>query len=224
MIEASKEATSIWEQLLKIKVALDKLNAQKSIVGHRIREYLGCYSSIDGIANVSIKKGSMRFNEKLLSEEHHEIYERYITKRIESFSTTFTLKGKKTLKSEYPEVYEEKKALSKIEIEVKDIALTENKERNIEIENLHASYLSLQKDIYTKDWEYTQLEAKLKVHTDNSDGINGLTGWKREVKSKMGFDKIRFEADYPDLHAKYCFQPEDSFAVIINSWRPYKTV
>ena len=94
-------------------------------------------------------------------------------------------------------------------------------ELNKELEELHAQYINLQKEIHTSEWEYAQLEAKLKVQTGKSNGIEGLCGWKRESTPALVFNKKEFQESHPELYEKYCFTEPENFSFKVNSWRPY---
>lgn len=221
MISSTDESTQIWEELIECKVEIDRLNANKTIIKHKMREALGSSGSIEGVTKISIKAGTERFNERSFAEEHPDLYTQFCTKESTSLSSTFTLKGKKSLKNTYPEIDSEKKSLQKIEIEAADIVLGDVVSRSSDIEALHSKYIDVQRQVYINDWKYTQLEARLKVLSQLSDGIDGQCGWKRELKSKMTFDKKAFEEKHPEIFAEHCFKTPNSFAVNIFSWRAY---
>ena len=102
-----------------------------------------------------------------------------------------------------------------------DINRNHKAERNEEVEELHAQYINLQKEIYTREWEYAQLVAKLKVQTGKSDGIEGLCGWKRETTTTVGFNKKELQENHPELYEEYCFTKPENFNFNVNSFRPY---
>lgn len=217
----SDKAQEIWEQLITVKLDIDQLNAKKAIVNHRLKTIMGKSNGIDGVVNLIFKDGQTRFNDKEFAEENPELYKKYITKETIKRSSTFTIKGKKTLKKENPELAQEKKELEKIEVTASDINRDQQAERNEEVAELHAQYINLQKEIYTSEWEYAQLEAKLKVQTGKSDGIEGLCGWKRESTPAVGFNKKEFQENHPELYDKYCFTEPENFSFNVNSFRPY---
>lgn len=224
MKSADEQSKEVWGKLVDAKVELDLLNARKKIIDQRLRRVLGTAGSIDGVLNVTFKEGGIRFNEKKLAEEHSELYEEYCTQESSSLSGTFTVKGKKQLKKEYPEIFDQLKSLEKIELFVSDIDFEEPIDRTTEIEALHAAFIDNQRDIYIKEWWYARLEAKLKLLTGEADGIENICGWNREMKQKISFDKKKFEEDHPELFKKYLTKSPDNYSVNIFSWRNYPVV
>ncbi|PWL31324.1 MAG: hypothetical protein DCO96_03780 [Fluviicola sp. XM-24bin1] len=222
-IEASEDAQKVWEELTQAKVEMDALAARKKIIDHKLRKALGNAGGIEGVLSVSFKEGGIRFDDKLLLEDHPELHEEYSTKETSSVTGPFTVKGKKALKKENPELSNEVKSLEKIDLDVSDIDFEKSVEPTEQIKALHADYINIQREAYIKDWHYTGLEARLKILTADSDGIDGLCGWKRELKHKASFDKKRFEEDHPELAKKYTRKSPDNFAVNIFSWRNYPT-
>ena len=136
-------AQVIWEQLISVKLAIDQLNARKIIINHRLKIIMGESDGIDGVVNLVFKDGQTRFKEKEFAEANHELYKKYITKETIKRSGTFTLKDKKTLKKEFPELAQEKKDLKKIEVTASNINRNQKAERNNEVEKLHAEYINL---------------------------------------------------------------------------------
>ncbi len=220
-IEASEDAQKVWEELTQVKVEMDVLAARKKIIDHELRKASGNAGGIAGVLSVSFIEGGIRFDDKLLLEDHPELHEEYCTKETSSVTGPFTVKGKKTLKKENPELNNEAKSLEKIDLDVSDIDFEKSVEPTEQIKALHADYINIQRETYIKDWHYARLEAQLKMLTGDSDGIDGLCGWKRELKHKASFDKKRFEEDHPELVEKYSRKSPDSFAVKVFSWRNY---
>ena len=217
----TEKSKAIWEQLIDVKLDLDQLNARKAIVNHRLKTIMGKSDGIDGVVNLVFKDGQTRFKEKEFAEANPELYKKYLNKETIKRSSTFTIKGKKTLRKENPALAQEKKELEKIEVAASDIKRDQKAERNEEVVELHAQYLKLQKEIYTSEWKYTRLEAKLKVQTGKSEGIEGLCGWKRESTPAVGFNKKEFQENHPELYEKYCLTEPENFSFNVNSWRPY---
>lgn len=182
---------------------------------------LGHSGGIPGVASVQLKKGGIRFNENSFSQKHPELYKEFCTKGTETLSGSFTLKGKTTLKKAMPELFERKKALPDLKIEVSDIDLQTSVERTESISENHAEFIELQKQLYRLDWEYSRLEALLKCATGLSSGLIGLCGWNRVMKQTIGFDKKAFAENHPLIYEKFLVSKADSCALIINSWRPY---
>ena len=217
----SDKAHEIWEQLISVKLDIDQLNAKKAIVSHRLKTIMGKSNGIDGVVNLVFKDGLTIFKEKEFAEENPELYKKYTTKEKIKRSSTFTIKGKKTVKKEYPELYQEEKELEKLEVTASDINRDHKAKRNEEVAEVHAQYINLQKEIYTREWEYAQLVAKLKVQTGKSDGIEGLCGWKRETTTTVGFNKKELQENHPELYEEYCFTKPENFNFNVNSFRPY---
>ena len=216
----SAVAKEVWEQLISCKLEVDQLNVKKIIVVHHLKKHLGKYEGINGVANLVSKNGSEKFEKSQFENENPDLYEKY-TKETRKFSNLFTIKDKKTVKNEYPDLYLQKKELEKVELTALEIKKDQKADRNKDIDELHASYINLQKELYTKEWKYAQLEAKLKVYTGESSGIEGLCGWNREFKTTKEFDKKQFQEDHPELYEKYSYREPDKFSFNVNSWRPY---
>ncbi len=116
----SAAAKEVWKQLISCKLEVDQLNVKKIIVVHHLKNIMGKYEGIDGVANLVSKNGSEKFEKAQFKKENPDLYEKY-TKETRKFSNLFTIKDKKTVKNEYPDLYLQKKELEKVELTALEI-------------------------------------------------------------------------------------------------------
>ena len=223
IICASQLAEELWGDLISLKVEMDRNATLIDIIRSQIGLILGTSGSIDGVAKHIIRRGTDSFDKNTFAAENPGIYEQYATIKISPVSGSFTLKGKKSLKDTEPELYLKKKGLPKLEIKVDLIDEDALVPRTGELEELHKEYIELQKNKHNYSWDYLRLEARLKILVGNSEGIDGLCGWKREPKSKIEFDAALFRQNYPELYKQYLKTGLDSSALSIFNWRAYPT-
>jgi|TARA_B110000879_G_C11139422_1_gene499617 hypothetical protein len=219
--EPTNEETAIWNRLIEKKLEIDTLKVKQELIIDRIKKVMGNAGGIKGIVKVLLKKGGLYFNEVSFKEKHPDLYEKYLTKKSESISGSFTLKNKISLKNDNPALYEEKKNILKTKIEVSSIDFENNLSRSPELESIHQEYIDLQKIAYVLEWEYDQLEAKLKESVGKYSELTGLCGWNRIIKDKISFDKKTFEEEHEDLFKDFLNEKADNYAISISTSRKY---
>ena len=220
--EPNEQEKSTWEELCKIKLRKDELEASKTILKAQLSSKLNSASSIDGILSVISKTPPPSFNVKLFEEIHPEIYQTYCNLNKTTLSGPFSIRGKKQLKTENPSLYGAKDAAREQAKQLELDALGDSVERNNEIEALHAEYIDIQRDLYINDWKYQSLEAQLKVAVDQTEGLIGLCGWKRIMQTKTVFNLNQFKSERADLYKEFMTTRQPTIAVSINTWRPYQ--
>jgi len=219
--EPNEKEKSTWEELCKIKLRKDELEARKAILKSELTNKLKSARRVDGVVSVISKTPAPSFNVKLFAEIHPEIYQTYSNLEKITLSGSFSIRGKKQLKTENPSLYEAKNAARKQENQPGLGALGDSIERNDEIEELHAEYIDIQRDLYINDWKYQVLEAQLKVAVDETEGLVGLCGWKRTMQTKTVFNQGLFKSERADLYEEFLEARQPTVVVSINSWRPY---
>ena len=220
--EPNEQEKSAWEELCKIKLRKDELEARKAILKSQLISKLNSASRIEGVVSVISKTPAPSFNVKLFEEMNPEIYRTYCNLEKATLSGSFSIRGKKQLKTENPSLYEARNAARK-EVNQPKLDVSEaSVERNSEIEALHADYIDIQRALYINDWRYQTLEAQLKVAIDLTEGLIGLCGWKRTMQTKTVFNINQFKSERADLYKEFITTGQPTIAVSINTWRPYQ--
>lgn len=219
--EPNEKERSTWEELCKIKLRKDELEARKIILKSKLSSKLSSASSIEGVISVISNAPGPSFDVKLLADAHPEIYQTYLNLEKTALSGSFSIRGKKQLKDENPSLYEATSDATKQAKQLRLQASKDSIERDNEIEKLHAEYIDIQRDLYINDWEYQTLEAQLKVSVDETEGLIGLCGWKRTMQTKTVFNQSLFKSERADLYEEFLVTRKPTVAVSINTWRPY---
>ena len=73
--EPNEKERSTWEELCKIKLRKDELEARKIILKSKLSSKLSSASSIEGVISVISNAPGPSFDVKLLAEAHPEIYQ-----------------------------------------------------------------------------------------------------------------------------------------------------
>ena len=205
---AKKTASSTDEDL--VDLLLSYKTAAKTVLdlSNKVRVHLSTLTEdplFGRIGKFSQPKPSPRFGSAAFKKAEPEIYESFQTK--EYLSSVFTL----------PRGVEG----SAIVLSPEMLGLAGHFEAvaKLSAEDAHLEYLRLWGLAADLHWQIANLTAHAKVATEDFDGIEGLTGWKRYINFK--FDSARFKTEMPDLHAQYVTvsTPKESFKVF--EWKSY---
>lgn len=209
-------AEKLKNKYLEISVAELKLD----IKTHYLKNYLGNATGIEGILAVQLKQSSPTFNTKEFQVKYPHLHARYLCKQSDTVSGSFTLKGKKNIKKEFPDLVSEKDLLPELKI---DINAVENKilSRTSEIEKIHHDYILLKKELMDMDWDYTRMEAELKVCVGDCEGITDICGWNRKSENKIELDKKQLKENHPEEFNSCLFEKPATYSFSVFPNRPY---
>jgi hypothetical protein len=163
-----------------------------------------------GVAKIQKRTAPKKFDEKLFKSKYPDLYKKYASEKTD-------IKGQfriATPKDWAPDV----SALGSEQVElITDfLDLLENADHSLDTGfALHEKHLAVLEVKQYAEWREEIAEIKLRVLTDDSDGIEGICTWKREAKTTTTIDKKSLQAEHPAEYDECVFEGKATEALIV---------
>ena len=176
------------------KEAMKRLKDTKSKAMQFIVEMRNAGEEVESVARVRKVTYKPKFLQDAFAKDYPEIFEEYLFDET-SVSGSFRLKSRSyEVSGEDLELLSE---LARIEQMVEESILGKS------VENLTEPLLFIERLTGLVSWNIEIATSKLKVACGESEGIEGICTWKREIKVKKVFDTPKFVSENPDLYTSY---------------------
>jgi len=206
----SDEAKSLYADAMNFKEVInsceDVLNVYKDYLYRAIEKGV----DVEGKADVQVKAGAKKFDEKLFLKNYPGLYKNYST-------ITNPIRGAFRLKIDKDWEFD----ISTIESEQVEL-ISDFKEQLDSADHsletgflLHAKHLGVLEIKKFAEWESDIANTKLKVLTGEADGIEDICTWKREPKEVTSLDKKKLQTDHPDEYNACVIQGAQTEVLIV---------
>jgi hypothetical protein len=233
MVEASKklsngeirEATteeSNWAQRAnELSSLIAIIEGKKSVIRSKLMQFLPAEATeIPGIVTIDQSMGSQTFDKKRFIAENPKLVARYQKVIPAKVSSTFSATYKVNLKSADAELYKEVQILPKENHEFRKPNV--QIKRTSELENLHATYLDLDRELEILTWELNFIETKIKASINDYYTVTGVASWKRSLgEEKMDLDIDAIKELHSDIYQNYMIPAASKWSVHISPFRAY---
>ena len=199
-----------YEEILTFK---EVINTCEEVLA-KYDEYL--YEAIEkgvaapGVAKVQQRAGAKKFDEKLFAAKYPEIYAKYS-------STTSDVKGPFRItpnKDFVPDISSINS--EQVELVTDFMDMLKNADHSLETGfALHEKHLAVLEVKQYAEWRKEIADIKLRVLTNDSEGIEGICTWKRENKPVTVFDKKTVQVNYPDQYNDCVVEGKATEALIV---------
>ena len=171
---------------------------------------------VSGMAKMQVRSAPRVFDDELFASRFPDIFKRY-SKEINEPKGTFRLTP---LRDGIKDVVIGSAQVSIItDMNSALITADHSVENGFWLHEKHLAVLEIQK---YAEMKCEIANAKLRVLTGESDGITGFCSWKREMISKIVFDRHKLQNDYPSEYDSCVSQGKDSEALIVQPMRAEK--
>jgi hypothetical protein len=211
ILPASPEAEDLYATIMNFKEVLSSCNEVLAMY----KEYL--YKAIEkGIpvgakANLQTRAGIKKFDPKLFESKYPALYKKYSVTTT-SITGPFRPKPDKnwnfdisTLEPEQVELISDFKEQLKIADHTMEIGFA-----------LHSKHLGVLEIEKYAEWENQMANTKLRVLTGESEGIEGICTWKRELKETVALDKDKLKAEQQNEYNDCMVQGAETEALVIH--------
>ena len=211
ILPATPETDELYATIMNFKEVLNSCNEVLAMY----KEYL--YKAIEkGIpvgakANLQTRAGVKKFDPKLFESKYPALYKKY-SLTTASITGAFRTKAAKdwnfdlsTLEPEQVELLADFKEHLKIADHTMEIGFI-----------LHSKHLGVLEIEKYAEWENQMANTKLRVLTGESEGIEGICTWKRELKETVSLDKDKLKAEQPNEYNDCMVQGAETEALVIH--------
>jgi hypothetical protein len=211
VLSATPEADELYATIMNFKEVLNSCNEVLVMYQEYIREAIEKGIDVRAKANLQIRAGAKKFDPKLFESKYPALYKKY---SITTTSTTgaFRLKPDKnwnfdisTLEPEQVELIADFKEQLKIADHKMEIGFM-----------LHSKHLGVLEIEKYAEWESQMANFELRVLTGESEGIEGICTWKRELKETVSLDKDKLKAEQPNEYNDCMVQGAETEALVIH--------
>tara|TARA_S200000501_G_C20745332_1_gene709246 strand:- start:29 stop:1135 length:1107 start_codon:yes stop_codon:yes gene_type:complete len=221
--KATDEEKEVAEKCFAAREALIQAKSLKDFIDSQIRIMVGTDNGIEGIVNLSYKKGPTSFDKKKFLEENDELAKQYFEEREDKLSGSIILAKGKSLNDlndiADEKIKEKKKEIPKFSWKSKG---KKAKSRDDSSLILHAAYVNSMKAVAEADWEFERQKARLVKLLGEDKGIEGIITYNRTIKTQEpAFNASKFKEENPELHASYLKEGKETVAVKIQTYRAY---
>ena len=221
--KATDEEKEVAEKCFTAREALIQAKSLKDFIDSQIRIMVGTDNGIEGIVNLSYKKGPTSFDKKKFLEENDELAKQYFEEREDKLSGSIILAKGKSLKDlndiADEKIKEKKKEIPKFSWKSKGKKMKSRDDSSL---ILHAAYVSSMKAIAEADWEFERQKARLVKLLGKDRGIEGIITYNRTIKTQdPAFNASKFKQENPELYTSYLEEGKESVAINIHSYRAY---
>jgi hypothetical protein len=208
---ASDDSKDLYAAVMNFKEIISSCNEVLDLYKEYLYEAIKKGIDVGGKADVQVKTGAKKFDEKLFLKNYANLYKKYS-------NVTNPVKGSFRFKLDKDWLFD----LSTIESEQVELisdfkAQLDSADHSLEMGfSLHAKHLGVLEVKKFAEWESDIATIKLKVITNDAEGIEGICTWKREPKEVVVLDKKKIQVEHPAEFNSCVVQGADTEALIVN--------
>jgi hypothetical protein len=208
---ATNESKDLYATVMNFKEIINSCDKVLDLYKEYLYEAIKKGVDVGGKADVQVKAGAKKFDEKLFLKNYPDLYKEYsnITNPVKG---SFRLKldkdwefDRSTMESEQVELISDFTE----QLDSADYSL----EMGFSLHAMHLGVLEIKK---FAEWESDIATTKLKVITHDAEGIEGICTWKREPKEVIVLDKKKIQVEHPDEYSSCVVQGAETEALIVN--------
>jgi len=211
ILPPTPEAEDLYATCMNFKVVIASCNEVLEMYQEYIRKAIQKGVDVGDKANLQTRAGAKKFDPKLFESKYPALYKKYFITSA-SVSGPFRLKADKnwnfdlsTLEPEQVELL----ADFKNQLETADLTM----ESGFTLHSKHLGVVEIKK---YAEWESQMANTKLRVLTGETDGIEEICTWKRELKETTSLDKEKLKAEHPNEFNSCLVQGAEVAALVIN--------
>jgi hypothetical protein len=207
---ASDEAKELYTDVMNFKIVLNSCDEVLDLYKEYLYAAIEKGDDVEGKAYVQAKSGAKKFDEKVFLKNYPDLYGKYAISS-NPVKGSFRLKLDKDWEFDISTIESDQvKLISdfKEQLDSADHSL----EMGFSLHDKHLGVLEIKK---FAEWESDIANTKLKVITDNSEGIEGICTWKRESKEVISLDKKKLQTEHPVEYNSCVVQGADTEALIV---------
>jgi hypothetical protein len=207
---ASDEAKELYTDVMNFKIVLNSCDEVLDLYKEYLYAAIEKGDDVEGKAYVQAKSGAKKFDEKIFLKNYPDLYGKYAISS-NPVKGSFRLKLDKDWEFDISTIESDQvKLISdfKEQLDSADHSL----EMGFSLHDKHLGVLEIKK---FAEWESDIANTKLKVITDNSEGIEGICTWKRESKEVISLDKKKLQTEHPVEYNSCVVQGADTEALIV---------
>ena len=199
-----------YEEILTFKEVINTCEEVLAKYDDYLYEAIEKGVAAPGVAKVQQRAGAKKFDEKLFAAKYPEIYAKYS-------STTSDVKGPFRItpnKDFVPDISSINS--EQVELVTDFVDMLKNADHSLETGfALHEKHLAVLEVKQYAEWRKEIADIKLRVLTNDSEGIEGICTWKREAKTTTCLDKKSLQVDHPDQYNEYVIEGKATEALIV---------
>jgi hypothetical protein len=207
---ASDDAKELYADVMNFKTVLNSCDQVLDLYKEYLYAAIEKGDDVEGKAYVQAKSGAKKFDEKVFLKNYPDLYKKYAI-------STYPIRGSFRLKLDKDWEFD----ISTIEPDQIDLIADfkdqlDSADHSLEMGfSLHAKHLGVLEIKKFAEWESDIANTKLKVITDDAEGIEGICTWKRELKEVISLDKKKLQAEHPVEYNSCVIQGADTEALIV---------
>jgi hypothetical protein len=211
LLPATPEADELYATIMNFKEVVSSCKEVLAMYQDYIREAIAKGVDVRAKANLQIRAGAKKFDPKLFESKYPDLYKKY---SISTASITGAFRAKQdknwsfdisTLEPEQVELLADFKKQLKIADHTMETGFV-----------LHSKHLGVLEIEKYAEWESQMANTKLRVLTGESEGIEGICTWKRELKETISLDKDKLKAEQPNEYNDCMVQGAETEALVIH--------
>jgi hypothetical protein len=209
-IEATEEAEDWFAVIQDFKEVISTCEALNAEYYGYLQSAIAKGISVSGKAKVQKRSAPKKFNEAMFIEKYPELYKQYSTLTY-PVRGSFRIANAKDWIPDLSTISEEQVVLlTDFQEKLKDA--DHSMETGFELHDLHLGVLEIKK---YAEWQTDVAKVNLRVLTGDSDGIEGVSSWKREKKEIRTFDKAALQAEFPAEYESCIVEGVETEALIV---------
>lgn len=211
MLTTSPEAEDLYAIIMNFKEVIASCTEVLEMYQDYIRVAIKKGFDVGDKANLQTRAGAKKFDPKLFESKYPALYKKY---SIVTASITGAFRAKQdknwnfdlsTLEPEQVELLADFKNQLKTADHTMASGFT-----------LHSKHLGALEIKKYAEWESLMANTKLRVLTGESEGIEGICTWKRELKETISLDKDKLKAEQPNEYNACMVQAAETEALVIH--------
>lgn len=211
MLPPTPEAGDLYATIMNFKAVIASCTEVLEMYQEYIRVAIEKGIDVGAKANLQTRAGAKKFDPKLFESKYPSLYKKYSITTT-SVTGAFRLKADKnwnfdlsTLEPEQVELLADFKNQLKTADHTMESGFT-----------LHSKHLGALEIKKYAEWESQIANTKLRVLTGETDGIEGICTWKRELKETTSLDKDKLKAEHPNEYAACIVQGAETEALVVH--------
>jgi hypothetical protein len=211
ILPATPEADELYATIMNFKEVVSSCKEVLAMYQDYIREAIAKGVDVRAKANLQTRAGAKKFDPKLFESKYPALYKKYSISTA-AITGAFRTKQDKnwsfdisTLEPEQVELLADFKNQLKTADHTMASGFT-----------LHSKHLGALEIKKYAEWESLMANTKLRVLTGESEGIEGICTWKRELKETISLDKDKLKAEQPNEYNDCMVQGAETEALVIH--------
>jgi hypothetical protein len=211
MLTTTPEAEDLYAIIMNFKEVIASCTEVLEMYQEYIRVAIKKGFDVGDKANLQTRAGAKKFDPKLFESKYPALYKKYSISTA-AITGAFRTKQDKnwsfdisTLEPEQVELLADFKNQLKTADHTMASGFT-----------LHSKHLGALEIKKYAEWESLMANTKLRVLTGESEGIEGICTWKRELKETISLDKDKLKAEQPNEYNACMVQAAETEALVIH--------